>query len=164
MVCVRVCEDIVGVSTLGLVDRGFETIVEPACRRSRCRLCQLWPVYLLRLSHRCPAKRLDRHQTDPLDTGRRIHLWLLFHRLPDLLNQGDTIIKAVRRELYRPQSGRHVRPRSLRHQPGSMGRAADYATDPQQTGSVGRSQLVPDAFVMIAKKSEVSLPAMVLMP
>lgn len=31
--CVRVCEDIVGVSALGLVDRGFETIVEPALRQ-----------------------------------------------------------------------------------------------------------------------------------
>ena len=31
--CVRVCEEIVGVSALGLVDRGFETIVEPALRQ-----------------------------------------------------------------------------------------------------------------------------------
>ncbi|WP_296558209.1 FAD-dependent oxidoreductase [uncultured Acetobacterium sp.] len=31
--CVRVCEEIVGVTALGLVDRGFETIVEPALRQ-----------------------------------------------------------------------------------------------------------------------------------
>ncbi|WKY46346.1 FAD-dependent oxidoreductase [Eubacteriaceae bacterium ES3] len=31
--CVRVCEDIIGVSALGLVDRGFDTLVEPALKQ-----------------------------------------------------------------------------------------------------------------------------------
>lgn len=31
--CVRVCDEIVGASAIGLVDRGFETIVEPALRQ-----------------------------------------------------------------------------------------------------------------------------------
>jgi formate dehydrogenase major subunit len=31
--CVRVCEDMIGVSALGLVDRGFETLVEPALKQ-----------------------------------------------------------------------------------------------------------------------------------
>lgn len=44
--CVRVCEELAGVSAIGLVDRGFETSVEPALRKSlsetgcvSCGLC-----------------------------------------------------------------------------------------------------------------------------
>lgn len=99
--CVRVCDEIVGVQALGLVDRGFETIVEPALRQplkdTGCVSCGLCISV-------CPTGALREGLTGikqiPLDTDKTESTCGYCSAGCQIIieSKGDTIIKAIPRK------------------------------------------------------------------
>ncbi|WP_414149934.1 molybdopterin-dependent oxidoreductase [Acetobacterium malicum] len=155
--CVRVCEDIVGVSALGLVDRGFETIVEPALRQplkdTGCVSCGLCISV-------CPTGALREGLTGikqiPLDTDKTASTCGYCSAGCQIIieSKGDTIIKAIPQKNHRDlnqgvmcgrgrfgtnlvQWGDRITTPLIRNKQGELEEASWY-----------------DAFVMIAKKSQ----------
>ncbi|WP_373482102.1 molybdopterin-dependent oxidoreductase [Acetobacterium sp.] len=155
--CVRVCEDIVGVSALGLVDRGFETIVEPALRQPlkdtgcvSCGLCiSVCPTGALREGlvgiKQVPMNTVKTESTcGYCSAGCQIIIE----------SKGDTIIKAV------PQDNHIEINQGVMCGRGRFGtnlvQWGDRLTTPLIRNKQGELTEVSwyDAFVTVAKKSQ----------
>ncbi|WP_303870532.1 molybdopterin-dependent oxidoreductase [Acetobacterium wieringae] len=155
--CVRVCDEIVGVQALGLVDRGFETIVEPALRQplkdTGCVSCGMCISV-------CPTGALREGLTGikqiPLDTEKTESTCGYCSAGCQIIieSKGDTIIKAIPQKNYQDinqgvmcgrgrfganlvQWGDRLTTPLIRNKQGELEEATWY-----------------DAFVMIAKKSQ----------
>ena len=155
--CVRVCEDIVGVSALGLVDRGFETIVEPALRQplkdTGCVSCGLCISV-------CPTGALREGLTGikqiPLDTQKTESTCGYCSAGCQIVieSKGDTIIKAI------PQKNHQEINQGVMCGRGRFGtnlvQWGDRLTTPLIRNKAGELEEATwyDAFVMIAKKSQ----------
>ncbi|WP_414149944.1 molybdopterin-dependent oxidoreductase [Acetobacterium malicum] len=155
--CVRVCEDIVGVSALGLVDRGFETIVEPALRQplkdTGCVSCGLCISV-------CPTGALREGLTGikqiPLDTDKTESTcgYCSAGCQITIESKGDTIIKAI------PQKNHRDLNQGVMCGRGRFGtnlvQWGDRLTTPLIRNKQGELEEASwyDAFVMIAKKSQ----------
>ncbi|PKM59816.1 MAG: molybdopterin oxidoreductase [Firmicutes bacterium HGW-Firmicutes-4] len=155
--CVRVCEDIVGVSALGLVDRGFETIVEPALRQplkdTGCVSCGLCISV-------CPTGALREGLTGikqiPLATDKTESTCGYCSAGCQIVieSKGDTIIKAI------PQKNHQVLNQGVMCGRGRFGtnlvQWGDRLTTPLIRNKQGELEEASwyDAFVMIAKKSQ----------
>ncbi len=155
--CVRVCEDIVGVSALGLVDRGFETIVEPALRQplkdTGCVSCGLCISV-------CPTGALREGLTGikqiPLNTDKTESTCGYCSAGCQIIieSTGDTVIKAV------PQKNHQDINQGVMCGRGRFGtnlvQCGDRLTNPlirNNQGELTESSWY-DAFVTIAKKSQ----------
>ncbi|MDO9491664.1 molybdopterin-dependent oxidoreductase [Acetobacterium sp.] len=155
--CVRVCEDIVGVSALGLVDRGFETIVEPALRQplkdTGCVSCGLCISV-------CPTGALREGLTGikqiPLNTDKTESTCGYCSAGCQIIieSKGDTVIKAV------PQKNHQDINQGVMCGRGRFGtnlvQWGDRLTSPLIRNNQGELTEASwyDAFVMIAKKSQ----------
>lgn len=155
--CVRVCEDIVGVSALGLVDRGFETIVEPALRQPlkdtgcvSCGLCiSVCPTGALR-------EGLAGIKQIPLDTDKTESTCGYCSAGCQIIieSKGDTVIKAV------PQKNHQDINQGVMCGRGRFGtnlvQCGDRLTGPLIRNNQGELTEASwyDAFVTIAKKSQ----------
>ncbi|AWW25384.1 FAD-dependent oxidoreductase [Acetobacterium carbinolicum] len=155
--CVRVCEDIIGVSALGLVDRGFETIVEPALRQplkdTSCVSCgQCIAV--------CPTGALREGligiKQVPMDTDKTESTCGYCSAGCQIIieSKGDTIIKAI------PQKNHQDINQGVMCGRGRFGtnlvQWENRLTTPlirNKQGELEESSWY-DAFVMIAKKSQ----------
>ncbi|AFA48916.1 molybdopterin-dependent oxidoreductase [Acetobacterium woodii] len=155
--CVRVCDEIVGASALGLVDRGFETIVEPALRQPlaetgcvSCGVCiSVCPTGALR-------EGLVGVKQVPMDTTKTESTCGYCSAGCQIIieSKGDTIIKAVPQKNYAELNQ------------GVMCGRGRFGTNLVQWGDRLTTPLIRnkqgvleeaswyDAFVMIAKKSQ----------
>lgn len=155
--CVRVCEQIVGVTALGLVDRGFETIVEPALRQplkdTGCVSCGLCISV-------CPTGALREGLTGikqiPMDTDKTESTCGYCSAGCQIVieSKGDMIIKAV------PQKHHQEINQGVMCGRGRFGTNLVQWGDRLMTPLIRNKQgeLRPaswyDAFVTIAKKSQ----------
>ncbi len=155
--CVRVCEEISGVSALGLVDRGFETTVEPALKQSLaetgCVSCGLCISV-------CPTGALKEGLTGvkqvPFDTKKTLSTcgYCSAGCQTIIESMGDTIIKAV------PQSNHTQLNQGVMCGRGRFGTNLVQSDDRLMTPLIRNKQgeleeaSWYDAFVTIAKKSQ----------
>jgi formate dehydrogenase major subunit len=155
--CVRVCEEIVGVSAIGLVDRGFETSIEPALKQPlketgcvSCGLCiSVCPTGALR-------EGLEGIKQVPMDTEKTRSTCGYCSAGCQIIieSKGETLIKAIpqnnptelnqgimcgrgRFGTHQVQLGERLTTPLIRNQKGELEEASWY-----------------DAFVTIAKKGQ----------
>ena len=155
--CVRVCDEITGASALGLVDRGFETIVQPALKQplaeTGCVSCGLCISV-------CPTGALKEGligiKTVPMNTTKTESTcgYCSAGCQTVIESMGDTIIKAI------PRSNHTRLNQGVMCGRGRFGtnlvQWGDRLTTPLIRNEQGELKEVSwyDAFVTIAKKSQ----------
>ncbi|URN85524.1 molybdopterin-dependent oxidoreductase [Acetobacterium wieringae] len=155
--CVRVCDEIVGAEALGLVDRGFETIVEPALRQplkdTGCVSCGMCISV-------CPTGALREGLTGikqiPLDTKKTESTCGYCSAGCQIVieSKGDTIIKAIPRSNHQDLNQGVM---SYRYRFGTnLVQWGDRITTPLIRNKAGELEEATwyDALVTIAKKSQ----------
>jgi len=155
--CVRVCDEIVGVTALGLVDRGFETLIEPALKQPlaetgciSCGLCiSVCPTGALK-EGLVGIKQIPMNTTKTLSTCGYCSAGCQ----TVIESMGDTLIKAV------PQSNHPLINQGVMCGRGRFGtnlvQWGDRLTTPLIRNKQGELEEASwyDAFVTIAKKSQ----------
>ncbi|MBI4856868.1 MAG: FAD-dependent oxidoreductase [Acetobacterium woodii] len=155
--CVRVCDEIVGAEALGLVDRGFETIVEPALRQplkdTGCVSCGMCISV-------CPTGALREGLTGikqiPMNTDKTASTCGYCSAGCQIIieSKGDTIIKAI------PQKNHQDLNQGVMCGRGRFGtnlvQWGDRITTPLIRSKAGELEEATwyDALVTIAKKSQ----------